>query len=115
MVLPELLERAARGDEQALYDKLTRASWLPGKEANLELAAAFGAACAAKGPAVDSFIRVMALLDADAAPGGTELEFLPMCGVAALGARAAGDPRASGSSSACSTTRPRICAGACGR
>ena len=36
----------------------------------------------------------MTLLDPDRAPGGTELEILPMCGVAALGARGASDPKA---------------------
>lgn len=91
--MPELLEAAEKGDERPLYDKLTRGSWLPGKEANQELALAFAEACAARGRSVDRLVRTLALLDADAAPGGTELEFLPMCGVAGVAARAASDPQ----------------------
>ena len=89
--LSAALDQAQKGEPRPLYDRLTRGSWLPGPEANLELAAAFGSLCAARGKAADGVIRTMASLDADAAPGGTELEFLPMCGVAALGARAARD------------------------
>ena len=38
----------------------------------------------------------MARLTADEAPGATALEFLPMCGVQALGVRAAADPTVRG-------------------
>ncbi|WP_394834659.1 hypothetical protein LVJ94_50005 [Pendulispora rubella] len=89
--LATALDQAQKGDPKPLYDRLTRGSWLPGPEANLELAAAFGALCASRGNAADKVVFAMAALDADEAPGGKELEFLPMCGVAALGARAARD------------------------
>lgn len=92
--LSAALDQAQRGEPRALYDRLTRGSWLPGPEANLEFAAAFAALCATRGKAADRVIAEMASLDADSAPGGTELEFLPMCGVAALGARAVQDPKA---------------------
>ncbi len=94
--LSAALDEAQKGQPRALYDRLTRGSRLPGPEANLELAAAFGALCSARGKAVDGVISTMVRLDADAAPGGTELEFLPMCGVAAAGARAAKDAGARG-------------------
>jgi len=90
--LSAALAAAAGGaDRRPLYDLLCRASWLPGTNANLPLAKAFGEDCAAIGAPVDPLVVAMATLDADEAPGGGELEFLPMCGVAAVGARAAKD------------------------
>ncbi|WP_394824572.1 hypothetical protein [Pendulispora albinea] len=88
------LDQAQKGEPRPLYDRLTRGSRLPGPEANLEFAGIFASLCASRGKAADDVILTMATLDADSAPGGTELEFLPMCGVAALGARAAKDPKA---------------------
>ena len=88
------LDQAQKGEPRPLYDRLTRGSRLPGPEANLEFAATFASLCAARGKATDRVILAMATLDADYAPGGTELEFLPMCGVAAIGARAAKDAKA---------------------
>jgi len=85
---------AGGGDRRPLYDLLCRASWLPGTNANVALAKAFADDCAAIGAPADALAVAMARLDADEAPGGTELEFLPMCGVAAIGARAAKDERA---------------------
>jgi len=67
---------------------------LPGVRPNLELAEGFAAACATRGRLADDFVEALATLDADRAPGATELEFLPMCGVVALGFRGASDPGA---------------------
>jgi hypothetical protein len=55
---------------------------------------AFASECAAYGERADAVATALAKLDADRAPGATPLEFLPMCGLAALGARAAADARA---------------------
>jgi hypothetical protein len=52
---------------------------------------AFAEECAIRGASCDSLVVTMATIDADAAPGGTELEILPMCGVMAVGLRAARD------------------------
>jgi hypothetical protein len=46
----------------------------------------FSEACAAEGDRGEQVALRLANLSAEAAPGGTALEFLPMCGVAALGA-----------------------------
>jgi hypothetical protein len=59
---------------------------------NVELVAAFAEACRAIGGRGDPIALAMARLPADEAPGATALEFLPVCGVHAIGARAAADP-----------------------
>src|SRR5882724_242961 len=89
------IERACRGPVDSLSDILCRGSGLPGPRANMNLAAIFAAECASRGAACDRAILYLAALDADAAPGGgsgtygagSELEFLPVCGVMAAGAR----------------------------
>jgi hypothetical protein len=83
------LEGALRGDRMPLYQHLARASHLPGVRANLPLAQAFASECASRGAAADALCVAMVRLDADEAPGDTALEFIPVCGVLALGARAA--------------------------
>lgn len=83
------------GKPMPLYGELCKLSWLPGQgEANLPLAQTFGEVCASHGPRADRLIEQMARLDADQAPGATDLEYLPVCGVFAAGARAGSDPRA---------------------
>jgi hypothetical protein len=96
---PDARERLARSLDAAigrrpdeLYALLARGSRLPGARPNLELADHFAAACVARGRSADDLVESLATLDADRAPGATELEFLPMCGVVALGARGAADP-----------------------
>jgi hypothetical protein len=74
-----------------LYKALGLASGLPGTRMNITLANAFATECSAHGEKADALAFTMATLDADEAPGATELEFLPVCGVLALGARAALD------------------------
>jgi hypothetical protein len=89
--LSRALIEAIAGRHQALFDLLKRGSRLPGTRANDELADAFAHACRARGRPADAVALAMARLTADEAPGATALEFLPVCGVTAVGARAAFD------------------------
>jgi hypothetical protein len=86
------LDEAVRVGERAhdrLFKVLAVASGLPGPRMNAGVAVGFANECAARGKAADKLIERLASLDAELAPGATELEFLPVCGVLALGARAA--------------------------
>jgi hypothetical protein len=76
-----------------LYAFLCRASHLPGPTANLELARIFATMCTMHGSKGEKLAKTMAELDADEAPGGTELEFLPVCGVLAAAACALANPK----------------------
>ncbi len=76
-----------------LWKALAIASGLPGTRMNVTLANAFATEAAAHGAAADSLLTEMATLDADEAPGATDLEFLPVCGVLGLGLRAALEPK----------------------
>lgn len=89
--LGRALAEAAAGKTQPLYDLLARGSRLPGTRMNTDLAEAFAQACRSTGPRADGVALAMARMSPDAAPGATALEFLPACGVLALGARAAAD------------------------
>jgi hypothetical protein len=93
--LDEATARALAGDATELYAFLSRSSGLPGERANLVLAQGFAHACSAdaRGPALAT---KMAALEADAAPGGSPLEFIPLCGVLAAGACAARQPKTRG-------------------
>jgi hypothetical protein len=90
--LSRALGEALAGKRQALYDLLCRGSRLPGARANTDLAEAFAQACRSAGPRGDAVALALAHLSADEAPGSTAFEFLPVCGVYALGLRAASDP-----------------------
>jgi hypothetical protein len=92
--LGRAFDAAISGDTRPLYAFLARHSGLPGVRANGEIVLAFASHAATRGKRADVLVRTMTLLDPDRAPGGTELEILPMCGVAALGARGASDPKA---------------------
>jgi hypothetical protein len=92
--LGQAIDTAIAGQPRALYAFLARSSGLPGVRANAGIVLAFASHCATRGKRADALARTMATLDADRAPGGTEREILPMCGVAALGARAATDAKA---------------------
>jgi hypothetical protein len=89
--LEQAIERAIKGDDRALYTLLARTSGLPGVRPNAAMVVQFSKACAAHGALADKVAIRMATLEASVAPGATELEFLPMCGVAAIGQRAADD------------------------
>ena len=90
--LSRALAEAVAGKRQPLYDLLSRGSRLPGIRVNTELADAFAQACRSMAPRADAVALAMTRLSADEAPGGTAFEFLPVCGVHALGLRAAADP-----------------------
>lgn len=59
---------------------------------NRELADAFAQSCRVRGASADSVALALARLSAEEAPGATAYEFLPVCGLYAVGARAAADP-----------------------
>src|SRR5579859_6429088 len=89
--LSRALDAAIRGSDEALRALLARGSHLPGTRANLPLADAFAALCRARRGSGDAVALALAHLSPDAAPGASALEFLPVCGVLALAARAAAD------------------------
>lgn len=89
--LTAALEEAIRGKPERLYSQLALVSGLPGTRANMPVANAFANDCAARGKDADRLVFAMASMSAEAAPGASEREFIPMCGVLALGARAARD------------------------
>jgi hypothetical protein len=90
--LVAVLDEALRGTPRPLYNHLARNSSLPSPRANEALLTDFADMCGTRGKAVDALLETMATIDADYAQGGTEFEFVPMCGVAGIGARAsAGD------------------------
>lgn len=88
-----LVEDAIRGLSRPLYNHLAKYSALPGPRANEALLMDFAEIVASKGNAADRLITEMVTLDADYALGGTEFEFVPMCGVMAAGKRAASDDK----------------------
>jgi hypothetical protein len=89
--LVRALDDAIAGRRDALFDLLARGSHLPGTRINVALADAFAHACRARGARADSVALALARLSANEAPGATALEFLPVCGLNALGTRAATD------------------------
>ncbi|MDP9033262.1 MAG: hypothetical protein M3O50_00520 [Myxococcota bacterium] len=89
--LGRALDEAVAGRQGRLFDLLARGSHLPGTRMNAPLAEAFAAACRSRGARADPVALALARLSAAEAPGATSLEFLPVCGVAALGSRAAAD------------------------
>jgi hypothetical protein len=91
--LAHALVEAVGGRRKALFDLLARGSRLPGARMNEDLANAFAQACKSLGARADAVVMAMTGLSADEAPGATALEFLPVCGLLAAGARAASDPR----------------------
>lgn len=91
--LDKTLDTAIAGDVQPLYAFLCRVSGLPGERVNTTIMTAFALACESRGKSADALVKRMASLHPDEAPGGTALEFLPVCATAAIGVRAASDPR----------------------
>lgn len=92
-VAKKAFEEALLGRTDLLVAFLRKNSGLPGARANLKLAEAFADECALKGPTVDKLLMQMLALDADDAPGATDMEFLPVCGVLALAKRGAKDKK----------------------
>ena len=93
-VISKAIDTAIAGDVRPLYDRLTRNSGLPGPRVNEAVLEAFAEDCKVRGARADKLILTMATLDPDAAPGGMPHEFLPVCGVTAIGLRAAADDAA---------------------
>jgi len=91
--LARALDAAVAGKPAALHALLARGSHLPGTRANSSLADAFAEACRSRGGAADRTALALSQLSPDEAPRATALEFLPVCGILALGARAAADER----------------------
>ncbi len=82
------------GSTDKLYRELMTASGLPGTRANVALAGALADECARRGQPMDKLLTKMASISADEMPGGSPMEFIPMCGVLGWGARGAADPKA---------------------
>jgi hypothetical protein len=91
--LSRALGEALAGRPQALHGLLARGSRLPGPRINEDLAEAFALACRGLGGKSDAVALSLARLSPDEAPGAGPLEFLPVCGLHALAARAADDPK----------------------
>ncbi|MDF2695505.1 MAG: hypothetical protein K0S65_3888 [Labilithrix sp.] len=86
--LTAAFERALAGSPADLFRQLELHSGLPGPRVNTKLAMAFAHHCAQTGPKVDDLIYRMANLPPDEARGASGKEFLSVCGVLAIGARA---------------------------
>jgi hypothetical protein len=90
------LDEAVKGRVDRLYKLLALASGLPGPRMNLAVALGFANECALRGKLADKLVDRMAALTAEEAPGASELEFLPVCGVLALATRASRDAKMRG-------------------
>jgi hypothetical protein len=86
--LSTALERAISGNSADLFRQLELQSGLPGPRPNTNLAIAFAHECARIGPKVDDLTYQMANLPPNEARGASGKEFVSMCGVLAIGARA---------------------------
>jgi hypothetical protein len=82
------LDKALAGNPADLYRQLELASGLPGPRMNTSLGVAFAQHCARLGSKVDDLVYRMANLPPDEARGASGKEFLSVCGVLAIGARA---------------------------
>jgi hypothetical protein len=91
--LSRALGDALGGRPQALYALLARGSKLPGPRINEDLADAFAHACRSLGARSDALTLSLARLTPEEAPGAGPLEFLPVCGLYALSARAVADAK----------------------
>jgi len=87
--LQAAFQEGIAGRPDRLYMLLSTASGLPGTRVNMVLAQAFAVECVGRGKASDNLVIEMCNLSAERAPGDSGGEFLPVCGVLALGTRAA--------------------------
>lgn len=83
---------AIKGRPERLFVQLGIQSGLPGTRMNTVLAQGFASECVSRGTAADKLILDMAKLE-ELAPGQSEREFLVVCGVLAVAARAANEPK----------------------
>jgi hypothetical protein len=86
--LEEVLDDAARGKTTGLFRLLEVSSGLPGPRMNLDLALAFAHACAQAGPKLDPVVQKLASAPPDDLRGANAREFLSVCGVLGVAARA---------------------------
>jgi hypothetical protein len=91
-VLTAAFEDALKGRTERLFVQLGIQSGLPGTRMNTILAHGFASECAARGQAADKLIHMMSKLP-ETAPGQSEREFLVVCGVLAVSARAVSEPK----------------------
>lgn len=91
--LAELVAQATRGKKDDLFRRLELASGLPGPRANVKLALEFAETCAQAGATADALAYGMANEPPQEMRGATAKEFLAMCGVLAVTARAEREPK----------------------
>ncbi|NLD73083.1 MAG: hypothetical protein GX649_10255 [Chloroflexi bacterium] len=95
-LVPLLVRYLLTSEPNGLYDYIRDNSNLPGRRANLELAAAFGDVAGriteSNPEAIWRLTQGMTEIDAAQAPTDAPLEFVPFCGTVALGAVAAACP-----------------------
>lgn len=91
--LARAFSAALGGKHQPLFSELTRVSGLPGTRINTSVALALADECVRAGKVADPIVDALLAQDDERAPGGSPLEYLPVCGVYALGARVAADPK----------------------
>lgn len=87
--LTPVLTLAVGGKTADLFRELELRSGLPGPRMNTDLAIHFAFECQAMGQKADALVEKMASLPADEARGASPKEFLVVCGVLAMSARAA--------------------------
>jgi hypothetical protein len=87
--LSAAFERALTGNRAELLRQLELQSGLPGPRINLPLALAFAHECVRAGASADPLIEILVKLEPNEARGASGKEFLSVCGVLALGQRAA--------------------------
>ena len=95
--ISKALDEAIAGGATArapLYDKLRRGSGLPGPRFNVDLLRAFAGEVASRCGVADALLAAMNAFHDDIAPHGHVDEFIAMCGIAGIGARAAADAKA---------------------
>lgn len=91
--LAELVTRATQGKKEELFRRLELGSGLPGPRANLNLALEFAQTCAHAGASADALVYAMANEPPTELRGEAAKEFLAMCGVLAIAARAQVEPK----------------------
>jgi hypothetical protein len=91
--LADLVANAAKGKKEELFRKLELGSGLPGPRANLHLALEFAETCAHAGATADALAYAMASEPPTELRGEAAKEFLAMCGVLAVAARAQLEPK----------------------
>ena len=103
--LGRALDEAVAGRSTTLFALLERGSRLPVRARTTRSPTPSLLACRARQGEADALALAMARLTADEAPGAGPREFLPVCGLLALGARAATDAGPRGPAVRCRVAR----------